>query len=42
MNYSNIPIVSPFGYIPPEAFWWFIGTLVVFIVIIHIHAINRD
>lgn len=43
MNYGNIPISSPFSfYIPPEATWWFLGAMVLFVIAIHIHAINRD
>jgi len=43
MNWSNIPIVSPFSfYIPPEAKWLFYVVMITFIVAIHIHAINRD
>ena len=43
MNYVNSPLLSPFSfYIPPEAKWWFIGVMVLFVIAIHMHAINRD
>jgi len=43
VNWANTPVYSVLQmYIPPEARWYFVGALVLFIVAIHIHAINRD
>jgi hypothetical protein len=43
MHYGNIPIVSPFSLVlAPGTEWYFLGAMVLFIIAIHIHAINRD
>lgn len=43
MTWGDIPIVSPIQVIlAPGTEWYFLVTLFLFIIAIHIHAINRD